>query len=441
MKKLAVFVIVLCALMTICVGAKSGDIAGKYYSTDIVTTLNGVEIDAINIGGKTLISAEDMYYYSFDVVWNAQERTLRVNSIKHAENGIPPTVRKSDLPSGSVLGYYYETDIVTYLDNKPITAYNIGGRTYIHAEEMRDFNYKVIWNAEKRSLAVTSPDRWGYINNIPLTYGVERNGYNDMGVGAFSVVYTKDGIIATDDADCFDMTMWCIDNEYRFSMSFYQNYRWSGLIGELDAVTYYGMEANPRCEPHEKYDEVNELLKISINGYVAKEVAVTSGGGNGHVDFYITVSDLPKFKVNEIEEIRISVGEVHGEPYEIVFPALEEKHDEIEEIVLKYPNDYIEYKYDCGDYCIVIMRESKQLGAVTDRIYVVNRKTGECSADVLDQVRGLDGFNFETFQTYAYWIENNTYFRFSVSLKDRTADFSMKIDTAYVELLAESLRK
>ena len=118
----------------------------------------------------------------------------------------------------------------------------------------------------------------------------------------------------------------------------------------------------------------------------------------------------------------------------------EEKRDEIEEIALKYPNDYIRYKYDCGEYCVVLMRESKQLGAVTDRMYVVNRTTGECSSDVLDQVRAMDGYNYETFNTYAYWIENNTYFRFSVFLNDRTADFSMRIDKAYLELLAESKR-
>ena len=43
---------------------KSGDIAGEYYSTDIHTILNGIEIDSINIGGRTLISAENMSYYS-----------------------------------------------------------------------------------------------------------------------------------------------------------------------------------------------------------------------------------------------------------------------------------------------------------------------------------------------------------------------------------------
>ena len=40
--------------------AASGDIAGVYYSTDIHTYVNGYEIDSINIGGQTLIKAEDM---------------------------------------------------------------------------------------------------------------------------------------------------------------------------------------------------------------------------------------------------------------------------------------------------------------------------------------------------------------------------------------------
>ena len=47
---------------------KSGDIAGDYYHTDIITTLNGAPIDAINIGGETLISAEDMRFFGFSVI-------------------------------------------------------------------------------------------------------------------------------------------------------------------------------------------------------------------------------------------------------------------------------------------------------------------------------------------------------------------------------------
>ncbi len=318
MKKI-IMLTVLCSIMTVCVSAKSGDIAGRYYSTDIVTFLNGVEIDAINIGGQTLISAEDMYYHGFNVIYSDVERALWVVDVRRTENDTPPYVKKSGLPSGTPIGYYYETDIVTYLDGKPITAYNLGGRTYIHAEQMRGFNYEVIWNFEERTLSIISPYRTEYYYSIPLSEGASRNGENDVGVGAFSIKYTNDGIIATDDANCFDMTMWCVNNEYSFNISFYQNYRWSGnLINSLEMVAYYARESGPRCTPAEKYEEVNELLTIYVNGHVAKKVAVTCGGGNGHVDFKLSVSDLPRFKKDEIKEIGVAIGNVQGEPYEMV---------------------------------------------------------------------------------------------------------------------------
>ena len=65
MKKMIVFVLLIALIIPTNAFAKSGDIAGVYYSTDIKTMLNGYEIDAINIGGQTLINAEDMHFYSF----------------------------------------------------------------------------------------------------------------------------------------------------------------------------------------------------------------------------------------------------------------------------------------------------------------------------------------------------------------------------------------
>ena len=74
--------------------AASGDIAGQYYSTDINTYVNGYKIDSINIGGQTLIKAEDMKYFSFGVFWDNDARTLSVYETAHPENGAPPTVKK-----------------------------------------------------------------------------------------------------------------------------------------------------------------------------------------------------------------------------------------------------------------------------------------------------------------------------------------------------------
>ena len=58
MKKICLIILSLIILSTTA-SAAPGDVAGVYYSTDINTILNGAEIMSINIGGQTLISAED----------------------------------------------------------------------------------------------------------------------------------------------------------------------------------------------------------------------------------------------------------------------------------------------------------------------------------------------------------------------------------------------
>ena len=94
--------------------AKAGDVAGTYYSTDINTILNGYEIDSINIGGQTLVSAEDMHFYGFNVNWYQEYRELHISNAFRAMNGEPPTIKKSNYPSGMPLGNYYETDIIFF---------------------------------------------------------------------------------------------------------------------------------------------------------------------------------------------------------------------------------------------------------------------------------------------------------------------------------------
>ena len=293
--------------------AASGAVAGQYYSTDIVTTLNGMEIDAINIGGQTLISAEDMHYYSFSVRWDGETRTLCVDSVAQAQNGTPPAVKKSDVPSGSVLGSYYDTDIVTYLDGMPITAYNTGGRTYIHAEEMRKFGYRVLWDGETRRLSVTSPDRAGYIYDIPLSDGKE---HTEEGTGAFSVAYTKQGITGAGDADYMDMTFFSGKQGYSFYLAFYQYeslFSSEKLFETLNQMTSSDPFTGESSPPEEKYDVIHQNLKVSINGQKAEHIIVTKGGGNGHRDYIISVQGVPRYTKDEIEEITIVLGKPQSE--------------------------------------------------------------------------------------------------------------------------------
>ncbi|MDD3706217.1 MAG: hypothetical protein PHC45_09185 [Clostridiaceae bacterium] len=57
-----------------------GDIIGKIYYTDIKTYIDGKQIDSVNIGGRTMISAEDLQYMGYLVEWNGTDRTLNIIS-------------------------------------------------------------------------------------------------------------------------------------------------------------------------------------------------------------------------------------------------------------------------------------------------------------------------------------------------------------------------
>lgn len=53
---------------------------------------------------------------------------------------------------GDAAGHIYSTDILTYVDDVPITSYNIGGKTVIPVEELRDYGFEVNWNEADRVL-------------------------------------------------------------------------------------------------------------------------------------------------------------------------------------------------------------------------------------------------------------------------------------------------
>lgn len=421
--------------------AKSGDIAGEYYSTDIITSLNKYEIDAINIGGQTLISAEDMQYYGFDVIWNAEERLLSIKKTTLAANGIAPTVEHSTLPSGTPVGHYFETDIITTLDGQSMTAFNLGGRTYIHAEQMRDFGYIVDWNAEKRQLNITGSDR-AYEYNISLSNG-EKPNIESKGEGAFSIVYTKDGITGRGDAKLFHSSLICNGNFYEIPMKFYQNEGlfYSGNLQALLRPLVYDGNIETPCTPTEKYNLVNEHVTVKINGRQANQVAVRQSQGNGHVDYTLEVYDLPIYQQDEIDTLEIIAGNVSGlTDFPITKPqdsqsAINAMIDQMK----KFPEDSMVTYVMTDTYVMVYMKEIPSFGAVKDRLYIGNLTTHAVSDDILEQVRQVEGFNKEILHPFAMHggaIKNNMFF--SCAPGDRTGDFYVELDSATVHLIAKS---
>ncbi len=423
--------------------AASGDIAGVYYSTDIKTYLNGAEIDSINIGGQTLVSAEDMHYYSFCVNWYAEERMLCVDEISHAGNGVPPQIDKSQYTAGTTLGYYYDTDIVTKLDGQPITAYNVGGRTYIHAEEMRKAGYVVNWYENERKLEITSRLRTGYVYDIGMSYAEDKfispQEPGEESLGKAYVKYTPDKLVGRNDADFFDLTMRASGKDYVFDLRFYQNkalFNSTTIIDTLRPICYTGFSVDDAYEKSEKYDLVNKTITIEINGQKANRVSVISGAGNGHRDFYFVAEDLPRFKKDEIAEIIFIIGMPDGKEYTINVPDyVTNSPDNFIEKLKKYPNDWMHTYYMANDYYIYFMKESASLGLVKDRLYIVNISTGDISEDILEQVRQIEGFNYDVINPFAFNIgdmKNN--FFFSCSSPEAVKDFYVELDSGIVHL-------
>ncbi len=139
-----------------------GEVAGNVYGTDIVTYIYDCPVTSYNIGGKTCIDAEILnWYYGFDVYWYADERKLTIDDkggrFYSGQAASGELVEKVSSSVGEIVAKYYTTDIVTYLNGREITSYNIGGRTVILAEEMKDFGYSVRWMEKERKLFIDKP--------------------------------------------------------------------------------------------------------------------------------------------------------------------------------------------------------------------------------------------------------------------------------------------
>jgi len=162
------FSLLLMALLCIvptAVFSENGDIIGHIYSTDISAYIGKVPIDSYNIGGKTVIIAEDLnasgYCHSYE--YDDEARLLNIRASFYE-----PWGEYAEIPRGKpgkILGDVYATDIQVLYNGIPVTGYNIGGRTAICIEELGEltgspheaYGYskylvKHAWDEEERTI-------------------------------------------------------------------------------------------------------------------------------------------------------------------------------------------------------------------------------------------------------------------------------------------------
>ena len=127
MKKLSLVLLCVFVLSCATVQAKTGDVVGHIYSTDIVAYIDDMPIPSYNIGGETVVSENYLPEYGFNVKWEADDRELKINFGDKPEKAPAYTVTKGK--PGKTLGNVYATDIRAYVRNIHINSYNIGGET------------------------------------------------------------------------------------------------------------------------------------------------------------------------------------------------------------------------------------------------------------------------------------------------------------------------
>ena len=89
--------------------------------------------------------------------------------------------------NGDVTGYTRYTDIAAYINHFAIQSYNYNDTTYIVAEDLRNFGFRVEWNGDDRTLNIYRDNSHNSINQ----YGIPRAVSSDMvGQNAMPILET-----------------------------------------------------------------------------------------------------------------------------------------------------------------------------------------------------------------------------------------------------------
>ena len=100
--------------------------------------------------------------------------------------------------SGDVMCYTKVTDIATYINHYAIQSYNINDRTFVCAEDLRNFGFNVEWNDLSRTLNITRNTENNNIDqySIPYKANLSMLGQNDKPVYETDIKTLVNGVEA-----------------------------------------------------------------------------------------------------------------------------------------------------------------------------------------------------------------------------------------------------
>lgn len=130
---------------------KEGATVGNILNCDIMAFINGNAIPSWNADKKTLVFAEELANYGFDVIWNENDQTLKITYNPNKKVS-PIQTDKNAKQSGSIYCKYIASNIKTYIAGKEVQAYNISaGKTLVNIEDLAVYSV-VTWNENDRQI-------------------------------------------------------------------------------------------------------------------------------------------------------------------------------------------------------------------------------------------------------------------------------------------------
>ena len=139
--------------------AKVGDVIGTALHTDIVVYINNFAVPSYAVNGQSVIVAEDLRNFGFDVVWNQYNRSLTIT--RNSQTDVTPMYVGKGYATGAKFTNILETDIGVWAAGTKLTSYAMNGYTMIPVEELTMFG-EVYWVQEERALKMWVDDL--YIN-------------------------------------------------------------------------------------------------------------------------------------------------------------------------------------------------------------------------------------------------------------------------------------
>lgn len=230
-KKSAVAALALTLISTVApASAKVGDIAETIYTTDILTRVNGQDINSFCVDGETLIAMEDLRDYGFTVTYDDSIRTLFVNRTGDTPQNMPEIARGK---VGGTAGYTYETDINVLFNGTYINSYAIDGRMAAKVEDIGtalnddDYEYGMTYTYDDSQRLLS-------LNNAP-TESKEQQiaGYIDP-TDKFSWSYDT-----TYNGSDFDLVVCGQSGTSHGSYTYYRQFMDCGRANDINQALYY----------------------------------------------------------------------------------------------------------------------------------------------------------------------------------------------------------